>query len=56
MNNLAITIHQAILAIDEELGKGTMDDLEYRYRMVKSAYSLRNLEQWMQKNKEGKKE
>jgi len=43
LNTVAWRVHQTILAIDRELSVAV--DTQYRQRLVKAAYALRNLEE-----------
>ena len=49
-NKLANNIHQTILSLDSELIVAI--DWQYRDRLVKAAYVLRNLEEYIQRDSE----
>ena len=48
-NRFAARIHEAIMALDSELGM--VVDREYRQRLVRAAYALRDIEESLQRNR-----
>ena len=48
-NRLATRIHETIMALDSELGM--VVDEEYRQRLAKAAYALRDIEESLQRNR-----
>lgn len=46
---LTKNIHQTLVALDSELGVAS--DRRYRQRLVKAAYTLRDLEDWIQRDR-----
>ena len=48
-NRLITRIHAAVMALDSELA--VVADREYRQRLVRTAYALRDIEESLQRNR-----